>query len=188
LSFFKEKNELTINKISEIFEYYIKLIYKDIKDQIKDYQENFKEKELEDKKNKLKKYYEKESSLISKDDFESAIRLFISLVLFREEDKVNKIKNNRKNIIDYLKGQDLWDKKIYNDEMFDENLNEIKKINIQINQILNIVEIKEEDFSDVQDHVKTKYKQALHEDNGNKKEDYANENDDSDDDIEKDRD
>jgi hypothetical protein len=111
------------------------------------------------------------------------------LVLFREEDKVNKIKNNRKNIIDYLKGQDLWDKKIYNDEMFDENLNEIKKINIQINQILNIVEIKEEDFSDVQDHVKTKYKQALHEDNGNKKEDsYANENDDSDDDIEKDRD
>jgi hypothetical protein len=164
LSFFKEKNELTINKISEIFEYYLKLIYKDIKDQIKDYQENLEEKELEDKKKKLEEYYEKVSSFIGKDDFVSAIRLFITLVLFREEDKEKKIKSNRQNIVKYLKAQDLWNKNIYNNEKFNENLIEIKAINIQINQILNIVDINEEDNSDVQEYIKTKYKQKLLED------------------------
>jgi hypothetical protein len=164
LSFFKEKNELTINKISEIFEYYLKLIYKDIKDQIKDYQENLEEKELEDKKKKLEEYYEKVSSFIGKDDFVSAIRLFITLVLFREEDKEKKIKSNRQNIVKYLKAQDLWNKNIYNNEKFNENLIEIKAINIQVNQILNIVDINEEDNSDVQEYIKTKYKPKLLED------------------------
>ena len=43
---------------------------------------------------------------------ENAIKLFIALVLFREKDKENKIKSNRKNLIDYLKTPDLWDEKI----------------------------------------------------------------------------
>ena len=37
-------------------------------------------------------------------------------------------------------------------------------INIQINQILNIIDIKEEDISDVQEHIKAKYKQVICED------------------------
>jgi hypothetical protein len=88
LSIFEEKNELTVNKTSEILEYYLKLIYKYVKDEIRDYQEELEEKELNDKKNKLEEYYQKES-LISKEDFETAIRLFMTLVLFREEDKEN---------------------------------------------------------------------------------------------------
>ena len=154
LSVFKDKNDLTANKTSEIFEYYLKLIYKDVKNEIKNYQKKISdnnEKELEYKKNKLKEYFEKKSSLISKTDLATAIRLFMTLILFREEDKENKIQYNRKNIVNYLKAQDLWDKNIYNDEKFNENLNEIKKINIKINTILwlhnYLIDNEEENFS-----------------------------------------
>jgi hypothetical protein len=151
LSIFEEKNELTVNKTSELFENYLKLIYKYVKDEIKEYQVELEEKELNVKKKKLEEYYEKESSLISKDNFETAIRLFMTLVLFREEDKVNKIKSNQKNIVDYLKAKDLWDKNIYNDKKFPENLNLLKNINIKINQIVFLIDIKEEDISDFQE-------------------------------------
>ena len=146
LSIFEEKEELTVNKTSELFEYFLKTIFKYVKEDIKDYQEELDEKELENKKNKLEEYYQKDS-LIKKEDFESAIRLFLTLVLFREEDKENKIKSNPKNIVTYLKAVDLWDKNIYTDKKFIENLNELKNINIQINQILILVDIIEEDIS-----------------------------------------
>ena len=41
--------------------------------------------------------------IIKKNDLAKAIRLFITLVLYREDDKDKKIKSNKKNIIDYLK-------------------------------------------------------------------------------------
>ena len=136
LLIFKDKNELTINKISSIFEYFLKSIFKYVRDELKDYQEELEdnEKDLEDKKNKLDEYYQKEP-LISKDNFVYAIRLFMTLVLYREEDK-EKIKYNSKNIFYYLKAPDLWDKNKYNDEKFNENINKLKKINIKINQII----------------------------------------------------
>ena len=136
LLIFKDKNELTINKISSIFEYFLKSIFKYVRDELKDYQEELEdnEKDLEDKKNKLDEYYQKEP-LISKDNFVSAIRFFMTLVLYREEDK-EKIKYNNKNIFYYLKAPDLWDKNKYNDEKFNENVNKLKKINIKINQII----------------------------------------------------
>ena len=68
----------------------------------------------------------------------SSIRLFISLVLYREKekDKDKKIKANRKNIIDYLNEKDLWETKIYNDGKFENYLEKIKSINIKIKEIL----------------------------------------------------
>ena len=150
LSIFEEKEELIVNKISELFEYYIKTIFKYVKEEIKDYQIELEEKELDDKKNKLEEFYQKES-LISRDNFESAIRLFMTLVLFREEDKDKKIKTNQKNIVNYLKALDLWDKNIYNDKKFSENINELKNINIQINHFLSLIDIQEEDISFVKE-------------------------------------
>ena len=163
LSIFKDKNKLTVNKTSEIFGYYLKLIYKDIKDEIKNFQKELVYKKLKDKKYKLEEYYKKQS-LISKEDFSSAIRLFISLILFREEDKENKIKHNCKNIVNYLRAKDFWDKNVYNNDKFNEYLNELKLINIQINEILYLVEIKEEDISDIQDYIESNKKAILFED------------------------
>ena len=48
--------------------------------------------------------------IIQKEDLATAIRLFITLILFREKekDKDKKIKFNKRNIIDYLSNKDLW--------------------------------------------------------------------------------
>lgn len=101
----------------------------------------------------IKKY------IINKEDFTTSIRLFISLVLFREEDKKNKIKENRKNIVNYLKVPDLWDYEIYANEKFIENLNKLKSFNIQINQIINLYEflgkdIEDNFYNDVKEQIK----------------------------------
>ena len=117
-----------------MFDYYLKIIFKYIKINIKDYQEKkekVKKEELTKKENKnakkeeekpkldeaiINKIFEKKDFIITKESLASAIRLFISLVLYREKekDKDKKIKSNRKNIIDYLKAKDLWEANIYN--------------------------------------------------------------------------
>ena len=175
LLIFKDKNNLTVNKISLIFKYYLKLIYKVVVNEIKDYQEELEENEieLEDKKNKLDEYYCKNEPLISKDNLAHAILLFMILVLFREKDKEKKIKSNRKNIFIYLKAPDLWDMKLYNDEKFNENLNKLKKINIKINQIVwlynYLVENKQEKKSeDNKDHNEIKKEENIHKNNKSK--------------------
>ena len=164
---FKNKNDLTVNKITNIFDYYLMLIFKYVKKDIEKYQvkaevnkneneikneiksdkkENKKEKNEEEKPKyyldkaiieKLNEIY-KNGMIITKDTLASAIRIFISLVLYREEEKNKdrKIKLNRKNIIEYLKIRDLWELKIYKDEKFEDNLTKIKELNIKINEIL----------------------------------------------------
>ena len=142
LIIFNKKKKLTVNKLSELFNYYLQLIFTDIKEEIKNYQEKREieteaENQLDERSIKqLKEYYKKEKNLISKGDLENAIRLFITLVLFREKDKENKIKLNRKNVIDFLKSPDLWSNKIYQHEKFNENLDELKSCDIPINKIL----------------------------------------------------
>ena len=153
---FQNKNELTVNKITNIFVYYLMLIFKYIKKDIEKYQVktevNKKENEIKNKnetneEEKLKYFLDekiikqldeifKKGMIITKDSLASAIRLFISLVLYREKDKDKKIKLNRKNIIEYLKVRDLWESKIYKDEKFEENLAKIKELKIKTNEIL----------------------------------------------------
>ena len=149
---FENKTELTVNKLSELFDYYLKLIFGDVKKEIMKYQEEKEQKEIEeqieekpkevirylDEKiiNQLNEYFKKKDIIIGKEELEKAIRIFITLVLFREKDKENKIKLNRKNLIDYLKSPDLWDIKVYKNENFNQNLNELKLIKIQINQTI----------------------------------------------------
>ena len=74
-----------------------------------------------------------------KENLAMAIRIFITLVLFREKekDKDNKIRANKKNVVDYLKNKDLWDSKLYNNsQKFEENLSKLKELNIKIKGIL----------------------------------------------------
>ena len=79
---------------------------------------------------------------IKKSNLASAIRLFITLVLYREEDKdkEEKIKYNEKNIIDYLKNKDLWKSTFYDNETnklkFEGDLSKLKDLNIKIKEIL----------------------------------------------------
>lgn len=139
LTIFDETSELIVNKIFKIFNYYLLMILPEIKGEIRNYQE-ITEFEIENKLDnnlspKLNEYFQKQH-IINREDLENAIRLFITLVLFREKDKENKIKLNRKNIIDYLKQSDLWNSEIFKNEKFNENLDELKLCNIQINNIM----------------------------------------------------
>ena len=105
LQIFEDKKDLTVNKIPEIFECFLKLIFNDIKEEINEYQLEFQNEKAEKKlKSDLDKYFEKEDEndedndnnnnkkIINKDNLASAIRWFMALVLFRENDKENKIK------------------------------------------------------------------------------------------------
>jgi len=135
IKIFENNEGLTVDKASEIFLYYLKLSFDFIKDQLKNYQN-----ELDDKtKEAIKNYYQIEHP-ISQKNFACAIRLFTTLVLFLEEDKENKIKSNRNNLVNYLKAPDLWNKDIYENDDFNKNLNELKLFNAQINQILSLYE------------------------------------------------
>jgi len=135
IKMFEKNDGLTIDKTSEIFLYYLKLIFDLIKDELKNYQNELDEKSKEI----LKQYYQNEHPIKQK-DFASAIRLFVSLVLFLEEDKENKIKSNRNNLVNYLKSSDLWRSEIYDSDDFNKNINELKSINAQVNQILYLYE------------------------------------------------
>ena len=139
LTIFDETSELILNKIFKIFNYYLLMILPEIKGEIRNYQE-ITEFEIGNKLEnnlspKLNEYFQKQP-IINREDLEDTIRLFITLVLFREKDKENKIKLNRKNIIDYLKQSDLWNSEIFKNEKFNENLDELKLCNIQINNIM----------------------------------------------------
>ena len=141
LTIFDEKKNLSVNKVSEIFNYYLSLIFEDIKEEISNFQETTefdldKENELNEKSRlQLNEYFEKQT-FISKDELENAIKLFITLVLFREKDKINKIKLNKQNIVNYLNCSDLWKNEIYEDDKFKENLDKLRICDIPINHIL----------------------------------------------------
>ena len=99
-------------------------------------------KKLDDKSTKLI------DKLINKKDIACAIRLFVTLILFPEKDKENKIKANLENVVNYLNAPDLWNKEIFDDIDFYKNLNKLKLINIHINQIVSLFEYLEQDIED----------------------------------------
>ena len=152
---FECQGGLTVDKTIEIFDYYLKLISKNVIQELKDYQE-----ELDDETiRNIDKYYSTKH-LIRKKDFSYAIRLFMILVLFLEEDKENKIRFNRNNIMNYLYSSDLWKKDIFNAPEFSMNINELKTLNIKINQIASLYKVLGKDFEDDYfDDVKQRLKQ-----------------------------
>ena len=143
LSIFNEKKKLTVNKLTELFNYYIQSIFEDVKNEINNFQEKLDIESDEDYQimNEryiilLNKYFQKEKILISKEDLESAIKKFITLVLFREKNKENKIKLNRKNVFDYLNSPDLWNNQLYQEKQFKEDFDDLKSCDIPINHII----------------------------------------------------
>jgi len=102
---FKDQNDLIVSKIPNLFKYYLNIIFRYIKKDIEKYQEKKEIKKPEDKKEenkkekqnisldeetiqKLDKIFEEKDMIIQKDSLASAIRLFISLVLYREEERL----------------------------------------------------------------------------------------------------
>ena len=175
---FEKHENLTFNKASNIFKYYLKLIFELVKDDLKTYQIEIKQ----ETKDAIQKYYEIEKEkgyLIKKKDLARAIRLFTTLVLFLEDDKnkEKKIKNNFNNAINYLKPADLWESEIYDDKYFNQKLDELKSFNININQIISLYETIGKE--DIKDNFCEDFEKRLKEENSknNQQEEEMNEED-----------
>ena len=137
---FEDKNTLTINKTTNLLMYYIRLIFdKVIKDEFIEFQIKLENIE-KTRKDKIKNHFNKKL-LIGRKEFRNAIRLLVSLFLYKEKEKEQKIKNNSNNIVNYLNIKDVWIDILTNKNEFKEELKEIKKLKIQINQILAIYEL-----------------------------------------------
>ena len=75
------------------------------------------------------------------------------------DDKENNIKENQSNIINSLDIQDIWEKTIYINKDFKNELNNLKKMNIKINQTVLLYEflgdnINDDYFQDVKNAIK----------------------------------
>ena len=148
-----EKSELIVEKTSNLFEYYLMLIFSDLNEEM----EKYKAQIDDEKKESIEQYFYKKEILITKDIFVLSIRLFISLFLFNEKDKEKKIKENFCNIINYfLKIPDLWNsdfmktRDIYNfkKEEWKSELEEIQKLDIKMNQLIELEELLGKDFEE----------------------------------------
>ena len=144
IKIFKDNKTFTVDKTTEIFDYYLKCIYEDISSDIRLYQE-----ELDDNtKDMIKEFFNKDRN-ISKEDLAIALRLFMTLVLYLERDKEKKIKLNNNNIMNYIiRPQDLWKKKISDDERCFKELNELKKMKLPINNIIDLYDTIGKDIPD----------------------------------------
>ena len=169
----EENKSFIVAKLPKIFEYYLILIFEDVKDEIEEYQEEKSEiyKQIEN--------YDEEKHIIKKKDFAKAIRLFITLVLFLEEDKDNKIKSNRNNIVNYLNEPDLWGREKYKEDDFKSNLNELKKWRVPVCNILELYkmfgeDIKDDFFTDDLKYMKQEEKKSESESNVDDDEDSEN--------------
>jgi hypothetical protein len=156
---------------------------------------NFKDKKSEKKiKDELEKYFDNgddtdsndKHEIINKKNLSCALRWFICLVLFGEKDKKKKIKENKKNIVNYLDIEDLWEKSIYNHDKFKKELNGLKELNITVNKIIWLYDYliegeEDEDFiQEIEDYLKNKEEQLEQNKSGERNEiilNSANSND-----------
>ena len=64
-----------------------------------------------------------------------------------EKDKENNIKQNENNLINYFDILDLWDITAFFKENFKEELNNIKQLNIKVNQIVSLYDVLVDDIN-----------------------------------------
>ena len=141
---FKGNDSLTIKKTTYLFEYYRDLIFGKIKNSIKTYQ-----KDLEsEQKEYIKEFFD--NMIIIKEygkQFKATIRAFISLFLIFENDKEKNILLNENNIINYFDIPDIWESTISSMSNFKEELNNLKQLNIKINQIVSFYDLLGDDIN-----------------------------------------
>ena len=120
-----EGQSFTVQKLMGIFDYFEALCWKEIEKKVPlDYQL-----ELEEEfKNYLKSYFDKnisEKKIINKENLTSALRKLLSRYISGSKQE-SEIKNDSK-LKYYIKREDLWNKKTFEADGFDNDLDEIFK-------------------------------------------------------------
>ena len=174
---FKEKENLTIYKLLNIYEYYQKLCFNKIKENLNKYQEkitdeeqikainNYIENDLKNNKNTKK--------------IEIAIRKFILCFLSKESNKEKKIKKNENNIKNYLEIEDLWNEDFYKKNEFYQELKKLKNLNIKVKNVVPFYEkcfnnMLKNSFDDVKAELKSREEERIRMEKEKEKEDISN--------------
>ena len=141
---FKDNDSLTIKKTTYLFEYYRDLIFGKIKNSIKAYQNDLESEQKDNIKSCLENF-----TIIKENEkqFKATIRAFITLFLIFEKDKENNIRQNENNVINYFDIPDIWDSTISSMSNFKEELNNLKQLNIKINQIISFYDLLGDDIT-----------------------------------------
>ena len=177
---FQDKNNLIINKILNIYEYYQILCFDKVKEQLKqNYQEQITDKELNNSiENFIKNNLVKEKT---KNIIETALRKFIIcfLVQIKEKEKEKKIKQNKNNIKNYLEIDDLWTKNFYKSKEFYQELKNLQLLGIQINNIIPFYDkcfkkMHKNYFDDVKNELKEREEEKRKEEEEKAKDDIRN--------------
>ena len=175
---FKDKDNLTINKLINIYEYYQILCFIQVKNNLKNYQEKTLDKE---KQISIENYIENHlnKNKDEKNHLETALRRFIICFLAKEKNKENKIKLNKNNITNYLDIEDLWSKDFYKEKEFDQSLKILKNLNIKINNVILFYNkcfsnTYKNYFDDVKDELKKREEERARKEEEKEKEDIRN--------------
>ena len=143
VNLFKEDDLLIISKATYLFEYYRDLIFQKIKYGLKEFQTEIDNEQEEN----IKACFEKQT-IIDKKIFKAAIRSIIVLFLNFEKDKENNIKQNENNIINNLNNlDDIWGITTISKENFKQELNNLKQLNIKVNQIISLYDFLGDDIN-----------------------------------------
>ena len=140
---FKDK-DIKISKLTNLFQFFLILIYPSINKELSEY-------EVEIPKDKLEQIneYFKDNHIISMENLSYAIRMFSSSFLSEIKDKGKEIKSNSNNFVNYLDIPDIWEKNIYLKNEFKQELENIKALKIQFNQIQKLSKIIGNEFNEI---------------------------------------
>ena len=131
-------NPFTISHILRVYEYFELLCFNEFK---KNIDPSYKQIISDEKKENIDKYFKNKADrcLLNQLQISTAVRRFISrsLVGIREDSEV---KENQE-LFDFLRyKEDCWNREISSSAKFDEEIEDLKKLNIQVSEALNLYE------------------------------------------------
>ena len=174
---FIDKNNLILNKLLRIYDYYQILCFDKIKDQLKQYQEKIIDKNIKTALENFKNNDLSDEKI--KNILENALRKFITCFLVQIKENKKKIKQNKNNIKNYLEIEDLWDENFYKNEEFYQLIKKLQVLGIQINNIIYFYEkcfkeMNKNYFDDVKAELKEREEEKKKDEEEKEKEDIRN--------------
>ena len=131
-------NPFTLSKIVSVYEYFELLCFEEFK---KNIDPSYKEQIAEEKKEKIEKYFsDHPNNILNKLTISSTIRKFISrsLVGIREDLEISA---NIELFSILIYKEDCWNKEIFTNALFDQEIEGLQQLDIKVGEILNLYEI-----------------------------------------------
>ncbi len=154
-------NNFTISHILSVYEYFELLCFTEFQNNI---DPSYKQIIDEEKSDLIQQYFEKNPNvLLNKLNISTTVRRFISRSLSgTREDLEAEYSHELFDILKYK--EDCWNMEIFSNTRFEQEIEELKKLNVKVGEVLNLYEILGGDSSLLGEEVKKKVKENEEED------------------------